>query len=288
MSRVPEWNEKWGQFRLSLNFLEESMEMKSFFLAVTETVNKGRLLVLIVAILSLELVAQVKPGDSSSIGQTSTTQVAIGEEPESPQPEERMARAAKSARYNGGGCDLMMSGDCFFEHIARGGIPLIPVRESAIVLVGKVTRVQPYLSADRTHIYTETALQVDEVFKSPDGFSRSSDQTLITDQFGGTLRMSSGRVIHDGSRIGFLGQAYVGGRYVFFLRQVHEGKDFAILTAYELRDGKVYELTEDGSPSNALLSRTPQKPDSLSDEHGFLQTIRQHDTVDPKTGNPHP
>ena len=249
--------------------------------------NKGSLLVLIVALLSLELIAQVKPGDNSSVGQTSMTQVVMGEEPESSQPEERMAREAKSARYNGGGCNLTVPGrDCFFEHFAPGPLPLIPLKESALALVGRVTKVQPYLSADRTHIYTETTIQIEEVFKSPEGFS-PPDLTLITDQIGGAIKMPSGRVIRDGSRIDFPGQAHAGGRYVFFLRQVHEGKDLAILSAYELRDGKVFKLTEDGSPGNVLLSTTPNKADSLSDEQDFLQTIRQSDTLDPKTGNLH-
>jgi hypothetical protein len=161
------------------------------------------------------------------------------------------------------------------------------LKESALALVGSVTKVQPYLSVDRTHIYTETTLQVEELFKSPEGFKLSSDQTLILDQIGGAMRIRSGRVIRDGSGIDFLGQTYVGGRYVFFLRQVHEGKDLAIVKAYELRDGKVFKLTEDGSPGKVLLSKTPNKADSLSDEQEFLQAIRQHDTMDPMTGNLH-
>ena len=198
------------------------------------------------------------------------------------------ARQAKSTRYNGGGCDLTVPGrECFFEHFAPGAIPLIPLKESAFALLGTVTKVQPYLSADRTHIYTETTIQIEEVFKSPETFNLPPDRTVITDQIGGAMRMDSGRVIHDGSVVDFIGKTYVGGRYVFFLRQVHEGKDLAILSAYELREGKVFKLTEDGIPGKVLLSRTPNKPDSLSDEQGFLQTIRQHDSVDPKTGNLH-
>jgi len=238
-------------------------------------INKGPLLALIMALLSPKLVAHIKPDDDSFVGQTSTTQVVIGEEPESSQPEQRMARGAKSARYNGGGCDITTPGrDCFFEHFEPGPLPLIPLKESAIAFVGSVTKVQPYLSVDRTHIYTETTLQVEELFKSPEGVKLPSDQTLIVDQIGGTMRIRSGTVIHDGSRIDFLGQMYVGGRYVLFLRQVHEGKDLAIVRAYELRDGRVFKITEDGSPGRILLSNAPNKPDSLSDEQGLIEAIR--------------
>jgi len=50
----------------------------------------------------------------------------------------------------------------------------------------------------------------------------------------------------------------------------------------------VFKLTEDGSPGKVLLSKTPNKADSLSDEQEFLQATRQHDAMDPKTGSLHP
>ena len=238
--------------------------------------NEVPLLALIVALLSLGLVAQVHPLDNSSIGQTSTNQVVIGEEPESSKPEERMARQAKSARYNGGGCDLTIPDrDCFFEGFWPSPFPQIPLKEGALAFVGSVTKVQPYLSLDRTHIYTENTIQIEELFKSPEGFRLPSDRTLIVDQFGGTMRLLSGPVIYDGSRIDFMGQTYVGGRYVFFLLRVHEGRDLGIVKAYELRDGKVFKLTEDGTPGKTLLSRTRNKADSLSDEQEFLHDVRQ-------------
>jgi hypothetical protein len=238
--------------------------------------NKVPLLVLIVALLSLGLVAEVKPHDSSSIAQISTTQVVIVEEPESSKPEERMARQAESARYNGGGCDLTIPDrDCAFEGFWPSPFPEIPLKEGALAFVGSVTKMQPYLSQDRTHIYKENTIQIEELFKSPQGFQLPSDRTLIVDQIGGAMRLLSGPVIYDGSRIDFMGQTYVGGRYVFFLLRVHEGRDLGIIKAYELRDGNVFKLTEDGSPGKTLLSRTRNKADSFSDEQEFLHAIRQ-------------
>ncbi|HTS12760.1 MAG TPA: hypothetical protein VMH00_11635 [Candidatus Limnocylindrales bacterium] len=202
------------------------------------------------------------------------------------EPSGKAAREAKSARYDGGRCDLTVPGrDCFFEHFEPGALPLVPLQESSFALLGTVTKVKPFLSADQTHIYTETTIQVEEVLKSPEAFSLPSDRDLIVDQIGGSMRMASGRVIHDGSVVDFLGKAHAGGRYVFFLRQVHENKDLAILSAYELREGKVFKLTEDGSPGKVLLSRAPNHPDSLSDEQIFLQAIRKRGTLDPKTKN---
>lgn len=202
-------------------------------------------------------------------------------------PDSSEARQAKSARYGGGRCDITTKAEdheCFFEQYEPAALPLIPMKQSTIAFVGQVTDVKPYLSADRTHIYAETTFRVEELLKSAENFRLPSDQTLIADQLGGSMKLPSGRLIHDNTRSGYMGKPRVGGRYVLFLKVIHEGKDLEILRAYELRDGKVFKVTEDGSPSNVLLSRTPNKPDSFSDEQELLQAIRKHDSVDPKTG----
>ena len=199
---------------------------------------------------------------------------------------ENTARQEKNRRYNGGRCNLTLDQECI-EQYEPAALPLIPIEESTVAFVGHVTGVQAYLSADRTHIYTETTFRVQEMFKSPENFRLPSDQTLITDQIGGTMKMPSGQILQDNTRSGFMGKPRLGSRYVLFLTPIHEGKDFAILRAYELREGKVFKLTEDGSPGNVLLSGTGDKPDSLSDEQAFLQTIRHRKSLDPKTGNLH-
>lgn len=199
------------------------------------------------------------------------------------------ARQAKSVRYGGGHCDITTETEdheCFFEQYEPAALPMIPIEESRIAFVGQVTDVKPYLSADRTQIYTETTFRVEELFKSPEDFTLPSDQTLIADGLGGSIKLPSGQIIHDNTRSGFMGKPRVGGWYVLFLTTIHEGRDLEILKAYELREGKVFKLTEDGSPGDVLLSRTPNKPDSLSEEQELLKTIRQHDTVGPRTGNP--
>jgi hypothetical protein len=237
--------------------------------------NKVPLLVPIVALLSLGLVAQVKPRDSSSIGQTSATPVVIGEEPESSKPDERIAREAKNARYNGGGGDLTIPGrDRFMEQYEPRALPLIPLAQGPIAFRGQVTKLQPYLSADRTHVYTETTWKVDEVFKQPKDLKLSSDGVIVTDQMGGSVKLRFGRIATDDTRNGFMGKPYVGGRYVVFLETIHKGEDLTMIRAYELRDGKVFKLTEDGTPGGVVLSNEPNHPDSLSSEETFLQAVR--------------
>jgi hypothetical protein len=73
--------------------------------------------------------------------------------------------------------------------------------------------------------------------------------------------------VRDGTRDGFVGRPQVGMRYVLFAVSIHDGVDFSVMRGYELRDGKVFRLTEDGSPSNALVS-------DFSQEQTFLKAIR--------------
>lgn len=187
---------------------------------------------------------------------------------------QKTKQGTKGQRYNGGPCDLTINDDCGFEHFAPPALQLIPFKESTFVILGRVTKVEPNLSADRTHIYIETRICVQEVFKSPAAFSLPLDRTLIVDQIGGSMRTASGRIIRDGSVIDFIGKAYVGGYYVFFLHEVHEGEDLAILSAYELRGGKVYRLKEDGSAGTVLLSGSVDQTETVFDELRLLQALR--------------
>lgn len=182
-------------------------------------------------------------------------------------PQEREARLAKNKRYNGGGCDLTRGQDCFFEIVEPGGLPQIPLEESTIAFVGQVLGTQPYLSEDRTHIYTETTFRVEELFKRPANFALPSDKALVVDRIGGAIRKRSGQLVRDGTRSGFIGKPRAGVRYVLFANSVHGGKDFLMMQGYELRDGKVFILTEDGSPGTALISNLPE-------EQAFLEAIR--------------
>ncbi len=120
---------------------------------------------------------------------------------------------------------------------------------------------------DGTRIYTETTFRVEELFKSPANLTLSSDRTLAIDRTGGAVKTGSGQILHDDTRNGFLGRPQIGMRYVLFADSIHEGRDFSMLRGYELRDGKVFRLTEDGSPSSVLVS-------NLSQEDKFLQTVR--------------
>jgi hypothetical protein len=212
--------------------------------------------------------------------------VALDAEPLSQNPQEREARLAKNIRYNGGSCDitaLTPGHSCFSDQVLPRALPLIPMKESAIVLAGQVSKIGFYLSEDRTHIYTEISLRIEEVFKNPQNSTTASSQTVIIDQIGGSIRMPSGQIVQDGTRIDFLGRTRVGGRYILFANTIHEGKDLTLIRGYELRDGHVFKLTENGNPGDVLVSSTPGDADIPSEEKPFLQAVRKVATQSKET-----
>src|SRR5690242_20351777 len=157
---------------------------------------------------------------------------AIADEESLPQePKERAARLAKNLRYSSEGSDLTRGGELFFEQYEPRSLPLVPLEESAIAFKGQVIKMQSFLSADRSHIYTEITLRVEEIFKQTKDFRLSSDQTLMVTQIGGAIKLRSGRVIRDETREGFMGKPYLGGRYVLFADRVNKGQDLTMIKA---------------------------------------------------------
>jgi hypothetical protein len=145
--------------------------------------------------------------------ETSQQQSIVFDESLPTDPQKRQQRFAKSLRYNGVGCDLTISDDCFFEYCATGPYSLFPLKKNASAIVAQVTKIHPYLSADRGHIYIETTLAVEELLKTPEDLVLSDDRTLITDDIGGAMRLRSGRVTRDGSKLeNFRDRPHIGGR----------------------------------------------------------------------------
>jgi hypothetical protein len=191
--------------------------------------------------------------------------------------EQRNLRHAKDARYNSGGPDLTLSKqgtDHFFEH-SWPRVGFISVAESALVVTGRVEGMQSFMSEDRSRIYTEIVVSVEEVFKSDLEAQISAHMMLVGDRVGGTFETESGQVIRDRTSIEGLGNTRLGGRYVLFFKKIHKGMDLSMVRGYELRDRKVFKLTDDGSPGSVLLSAEPGIPDSFSDEQSFLDIIRK-------------
>lgn len=185
-------------------------------------------------------------------------------------PKERQKREAKGRKYNSRNAPpITESFDESFESTDWDvGLPAIPVSQSAAVIIGKVIMAQAYLSEDKTSIYSEFEVQVEQVWKS-DRSELSAGTSVIVERAGGRIRFPSGKIAI--SVISHQQMPQVGSRYVLFL--THKGTvggghsdDFSILTGYEFRDGCVFPLdrTLPGHPITAY---------SGFDEKAFLNDL---------------
>jgi hypothetical protein len=179
-------------------------------------------------------------------------------------------RLAKAKRYDEGKVDLttLRPGEVLIDQYWPR-IEVMPVSGSASVIVGVVLGLQAYLSNDRSRIYTEITVRIEEVLKSDKG---NMIGTVILDKLGGALHMKEGRIVRDPLHICYLGNVRCGARYVFFAKKTHDGMDLEMQKAYELRGGEVYELTDDGGPGTQLLGGGAE---ALSNERIFLATVRK-------------
>lgn len=125
----------------------------------------------------------------------------------------------------------------------------MPVKISAAVIIGEVTDAQAHLSDDRTKIYSEFVVQIQQVLKNDYKAPLCPGNSVVVERSGGRVQFPSGKVVVSATNHQDLPRS--GRRYVFFL--THEGPDardyddFHILTGYELRDGKVFPLDKPGS-----------------------------------------
>lgn len=145
-------------------------------------------------------------------------------------------------------------------------LPALPLTKSAAVIVGQVTDAKAYLSNDRTGVYSAFTVRIDEVLKNSSSVPLSSASLVEVERDGGRVRFSGGRI--QTYTISSQDMPAVGLRYVFFLTNPNGQSDFQILTAYELREGRVFPL--DDLPN---LHRYEN-----ADELNFLSELRKKTT----------
>lgn len=116
----------------------------------------------------------------------------------------------------------------------------LPVRMSELVVIGKVAAAHVYLSNDKSGVYTEFSVTVQQVLKRSPQLSISAGGTLTVERPGGAVRFPSGQMVR--YRIGEQGLPVIGESYLFFLKQDVESDDYHIETGYQLRNGRVTSL----------------------------------------------
>lgn len=136
--------------------------------------------------------------------------------------------------------------------------PSLPIGESPTIVVGEITKAVAYLSNDKRGVYTEFTIRVDETLKS----DNTVGKTVIADRDGGVVIYPGGqRVLYQDSNIKL---PKLGRIYLLFLTR-DESPNFKVLTAYELKDGKVQqmELRQDGNPLHE------------KEDKDFLQVVKE-------------
>lgn len=122
------------------------------------------------------------------------------------------------------------------------GLTALPVTQSDAIILGEVVGAEAYLSKDKSGVYSEFRIRVNEVLKAPTTMTLITGDIVVGERAGGAVRFPSGRI----TQYFFLGQGFPRkeGQYVLFLRMNEYGEDFHILTGYRLRRGKIQTLDQ--------------------------------------------
>src|SRR5207253_10509831 len=109
---------------------------------------------------------------------------------------------------------------------------------------GTITHSQAFISNDRSAVYSEFQVIVNKILKNNDALGITPDANIVAERVGGRIRFASGRAQLRGDSGRNL--PHKSKQYALFLKWDEPGKDFMIVTGYEIRGESVYPL--DGLP----------------------------------------
>lgn len=175
-------------------------------------------------------------------------------------PEKRARRKEKNKRHNNSKFVSSDSSDRISSiALLPEGIfdfPALPAEKSDAVVIGEVLSTEAHLSDDKTNIYSEFSIRIDEVLKG----GNSIGGLISAERIGGVVRFGNGHKRYH--YIVGMGMPRVGRKYVLFLNAIDQSQDFRILTGYELKTSNVRPLDDskqfnayDGYDSSAFLQK---------------------------------
>lgn len=142
-------------------------------------------------------------------------------------------------------------------------LPALPIEKSDAVVIGTVTKAEAHLSTERTTVYSEYTIAVDEVLSDKTDLGLVSNTTLTAAREGGGVQFASGHVqTYRMSGQGFL---RASRRYVLFVKQNGETQELLLLTGYQLRKSQVIPV--DQVTNHAVYSG--------ANEADFINTVRK-------------
>lgn len=149
------------------------------------------------------------------------------------------------------------------------GLSALPVEQSDIIVLGHILGREAHLSDDRTGIYSEFTVQIEEVFRDTTRTPQVLG-SLSVNRAGGSVRFASGKI--QKYEIAGQGMPGAGSQYVLFLRKSAAG-DLLILTGYEFVGGNVTPL--DGEDVSDPRSNLPFAKYRGADQKTFLKDLHE-------------
>jgi len=215
------------------------------------------LLVLCFALIALGTGLQLK-GPRNSFRQTKTEPqspnfeqfpIVDFDEKEPSDPAVRSARAAKGRKYSKRYLPKISETTDQLYSAADWdvGLPAIPNAKSSAIVIGTISKSEAHVTENRTAIYSEFTVYPDVVVKNDLENPVEVRHPITFQRNGGRVRMPSGKIVV--SWTSHQNMPRVGSRYVLFLTHDFEtkgdtGKDFYLLTGYEIRTGRVFPLDD--------------------------------------------
>src|SRR5205823_1522335 len=104
-------------------------------------------------------------------------------------PNERANRNRKNKKYNSRPALPISESDQIYAFTDwELGLPALPVAKSAAIVIGEVSTAQAFLSEDKSAVYSEFGLRIDEVLKTETRLPVVSGSVLPVERMGGPVR----------------------------------------------------------------------------------------------------
>lgn len=168
------------------------------------------------------------------------------DDPEPVNAEEREVRKIKNKRYDDVLQVFKKSNPEYNLSIASDAEPipsLIPYIESELIIIGKTTTANSFLSNEKAGIYSEFSVNIETILKKDEKRNLKTNETITMDRAGGIVLYPGGNkmlYMNDWQRMPKVNQ-----RYLLFLgKDDEQNPNYKLITAYKLENGKVTALDQ--------------------------------------------
>lgn len=171
------------------------------------------------------------------------------------------SRKAKSEKYNRSVfrvLDPNITGDTITSSSLdwEANLSALPVEKSEIIIIGEVDDIQAHLSENREFVYSEFGIKIERVLKNKERKDFKDDSIKVERQ-GGVVRFPSNYTTWFFVNGQYMPQ--VKRKYVFFITKEfpligRRENDFYLLTAYELKDGKIFPLDKPSGGTHPIAT----------------------------------